>query len=149
MSGGSSSSRVIPRATARSRVTLEPPGRYGRLMPAPGRYGSWSTSRDVYAGGSRRLASTVTGSSSAPSRPRTYVSEPPTWPGNSVRRAKPACRASGRGCGEALDRPAQPLLERHLRLETHQLAGARHVKIARGLAVGIRVVPDDLALEAA
>src|SRR3954452_9110456 len=139
MSGGSSSSRVIPRATARSRVTLESPGRYGSL----------STSRDVYAGGSRRLASTVTGSSSAPSRPRTYVSEPPTWPGNSVRRAKPACRASGRGGGEALDRPAQPLLERHLSPETHHPAGARHVKIARGLAVGIRVVPDDLALEAA
>src|SRR3954447_8058276 len=139
MYGGSSSYRNIPRATASSRVTFESPGRYGRV----------STSRDVYAGGSRPFASTVTGSSRAPSRPRTYVSEPPTRPGNSVRRAKPACRGSSRGGGEALDRPAQPFLQRHLRLEAHQLAGARHVEVARRLAVGVGVVPHDLALEPA
>src|SRR4051794_37203061 len=47
-----------------------------------------------------------------------------------------------------LDRLAQPVLERDLGLEAHQLAGARDVEEALRLAVGSRRVPDGLALEA-
>src|SRR4051812_44216675 len=47
-----------------------------------------------------------------------------------------------------LDRLAQPVLERDLRLEAHQLARAGHVEEALRLAVGPRRVPDGLALEA-
>src|SRR3954454_2525786 len=86
-------------------------------------------------------------------RPRTYVSEPPTRPGTSVRRARPTRSASGSRRGrllraEALDGAPQALLERGLRLEAEQLAGARHVEVACRLPVRHRGVPDDLALEA-
>src|SRR3954449_6514365 len=44
---------------------------------------------------------------------------------------------------EALDRPAEPILEWGLRLEADQRAGARDVEVAGRLPVGVRAVPDD------
>src|SRR3954453_13941655 len=59
---------------------------------------------------------------------------------------------SGRGqrvmLAEALDRPGEPLAQRHPRLEAHPLARAGRVEEARGVAVRSRAVPDDLALVA-
>src|SRR4051794_37184453 len=102
----------------------------------------------------RSFGSTVTSEPSSDSSPRTYVSEPPTRPGSSVRRAKPTCSAalgSRRGRllrAEAFDGAAQAVFEWGFGLVADQVACAGDVEVARGLAVGHGGVPDDLALEA-
>src|SRR3954465_7434499 len=59
-----------------------------------------------------------------------------------------SARDAGGLLAEAGDRAAQALFEVDLRLEAHELAGARDVEEALGLAVGPRGVPHGLALEA-
>ena len=87
-----------------------------------------------------------------------HVRNAPVAGGHLGARARPADRRRGRGRvaladagelgAEAVDRAAEPLVERHLGLEAHQLARAAHVEVAGRLPVRPRRVPDELALVA-
>src|SRR4051794_16194098 len=55
-------------------------------------------------------------------------------------------RYAGRLSTKALDRAAQALLETHTRLERDQLARTTYIQEPLGLAIGLRRIPDRLAL---